>query len=334
MKDNFSYCDICQSKTSTFVAPKKYDFNHNGKFVSFLADALFCETCKNQMYDYELDNQASLKAIAHYNLQYGISGKTIIDFRNQYNISQSTFSKIIGIAKKTLVSYETEQAIPNDHFLQILRIVINNPNTLELFAKNSSSYFTEKELLKINAFSFTSQSMYLREDSMEYQGYNSFKIQKIIDMILFFCQNGATMTKLNKALFYADFSHYHHDAVSITGLSYQKADKGPFVSTLYQLVDKLLVEGKLIKETIDLSNYKYQIYKSKEKISLKNFDDLEKSIIKEIQGHLLVKTSKHISDESHEEEAWLLTEDGAYISYHHANTLKKIYGLVKSDIYE
>ena len=37
--------------------------------------------------------------------------------RNKYNLSQELFSKIIGCAKKTLISYEKGTAIPNDNYM-------------------------------------------------------------------------------------------------------------------------------------------------------------------------------------------------------------------------
>ena len=48
----------------------------------------------------------------------------VINLRNKFNLSQALFAKIIGCAKKTLVSYEKGTAIPNDNYKIILNSLI------------------------------------------------------------------------------------------------------------------------------------------------------------------------------------------------------------------
>ena len=97
-------CDICES-TNTYVNDHNHKYVIKGKEINFVAPRRFCKNCDSLVYDAELDNHASEIAISLYNEKYGISKEEIISLRKKYNLSQELFSKVIGCAKKTLISY-------------------------------------------------------------------------------------------------------------------------------------------------------------------------------------------------------------------------------------
>ena len=59
-------CDNCLSK-DTYVKDYKHSFSMKGKIVEFESKRRFCKNCNNLVYDGELDEEASRKAIALYN---------------------------------------------------------------------------------------------------------------------------------------------------------------------------------------------------------------------------------------------------------------------------
>ena len=63
---------------------------------------------------------------------------------------QELFSKVIGCAKKTLISYEKGVSIPNDSYLILIKILIANPEIIANLVEANKIQFTDKEYNKIN----------------------------------------------------------------------------------------------------------------------------------------------------------------------------------------
>lgn len=142
-------CDICGS-TNTIIKNHDHIYKIKGKEIKFNLDRRFCASCGNLVYDDVLDNKASEKAIEIYNELYEIDKTQIINLRKSFNLSQELFSKIIGCAKKTLISYEKGTSIPNDCYLIILRSLLINPSLISIIVDANRKHFTDKEYEKIN----------------------------------------------------------------------------------------------------------------------------------------------------------------------------------------
>ena len=72
------------------------------------------------------------------------------ELRKNYSLSLDDFSKIIGCAKKTLISYEQGVSIPNDSYLITLKTLISKPEIIRYMIESNKERFTEKELKRIN----------------------------------------------------------------------------------------------------------------------------------------------------------------------------------------
>ena len=72
------------------------------------------------------------------------------ELRKNYSLSLDDFSKIIGCAKKTLISYEQGVSIPNDSYLITLKTLISKPEIIKYMIESNKERFTEKELKRIN----------------------------------------------------------------------------------------------------------------------------------------------------------------------------------------
>ncbi len=141
-------CDNCSCK-STYIKDYEHNYNIKGKEIKFISQRRFCNECDSLVYDAELDNEASRKAIEIYNKNYGICKDDIVNLRNKYNLSQELFSKIIGCAKKTLISYEKGMAIPNDNYRIIINALILKPDIIITLVESNKKQFTEKEYFRI-----------------------------------------------------------------------------------------------------------------------------------------------------------------------------------------
>ena len=71
------------------------------------------------------------------------------ELRQKYSLSLDDFSKIIGCAKKTLISYEQGISTPNDNYMITLKTLTANPEVIYYFINSNKERFTAKELNRI-----------------------------------------------------------------------------------------------------------------------------------------------------------------------------------------
>lgn len=81
--------------------------------------------------------------------EYGIDKEKLRQLRYYYSLSLDDFSKIIGCAKKTLISYEQGSSVPNDSYLVTLNTLIKNPELIIYLIDSNKERFNEKELNRI-----------------------------------------------------------------------------------------------------------------------------------------------------------------------------------------
>ena len=64
-----------------------------------------------------------------------------------------------------------------------------------------------------------------------YNGFGALNVSKVSEMVKFLIsqEGGIFPTKLNKAMFYADFLNYKQRGISISGLEYQKKSLYPII---------------------------------------------------------------------------------------------------------
>ncbi len=127
------------------------------------------------------------------------------------------------------------------------------------------------------------------------------------------CAGGAT--KLNKILFFVEFSHLRRHHQVISGCEFQKFPHGPVPRQMAAVRRQLIESGsaKLVKQN-------YYGYPQERLIPLRGAD-LELFTNQEMQtiSDVLVKvadmTAAEVSNLSHQELGWRLTRDGEVIPY-------------------
>lgn len=312
-------CDNCGSE-KTFIKKYNHKYIIKNKTVNFESDRRFCSKCNSFIYDSDLDNLILQKAISIYNKKYGIPKEKIIELRNKYNLSQELFAKIIGCAKKTLISYEKGTSIPNDNYTIIFNSLIHNPTIIIDLIESNKGNFTEKEYIKL-------QNKLLKNNNIDqlifdeeytpsiYNGYTKLNKNKILNMILYFSNKVVLKTKLLKEMFYADFLYYKKTGASITGLEYAKITHGPVPDNFDEIIS-IFVEQKFIDYKIEYE----KDYENHKISSISNYDknvfmNDEFKILEEVKKYFNNYTSKEIALFSHNEKAFKETEFSKKIEY-------------------
>lgn len=323
-------CDICSS-TETYIKNHKHVYTIKGKEVQFIAKRRFCKNCNNLVYDQELDNEASKKAFSTYNKQYGISKEDIIKLRKDYHLSQEQFSKIIGCAKKTLISYEKGTAIPNDNYVIIINSLLEKPGIIEVLIDSNINQFTDKEYKKIKEriLKFIGDNGVqtyedLEFNPTEYNGYTKFNYNKVINMILFFAEKGILVTKLLKEMFYADFLYYKNTGMSITGLEYAKITYGPAPNGKDKIINDCIANDYIKEEIAYKNDYEYHNIISLKEVNKKLFTKEELMVMHKVKDYFKDFKSKEIAEFSHEEKAYIETDFAKLISYDYAFDINRI----------
>lgn len=314
-------CDNCGS-SDTYVKNHEHIYQIKGKEIKFNSNRRFCSKCNNLVYDEKLDNIASEKGIEIYNKLYGVTKEEIIALRKKYNLSQELFSKVIGCAKKTLISYEKGVSIPNDSYLILIKSLIANPEIITNLVEANKVQFTDKEYNKINNkisifLANNEKQLLLNEEysPTEYNGYTKFNKEKVYNMIIFLADNTILKTKLLKEMFYADFLFYKENCKSITGLEYCKLPFGPVPDGFETILLNEYQEGMIDYKPVITSSKEYYEIAAKKKFNKDLFTKEELDVLAKIKKYFKDYNVKKIVDYSHKEKAYTDTNDCAKISY-------------------
>jgi len=148
---------------------------------------------------------------------------------------------------------------------------------------------------------------------------NEYHPEKLRELIVYVAHKSVGdrnfgMTKLNKILFFADFTAYQRNGRSITGAVYQHLDQGPCPQQLVPaLADLKRGALKEVKESTYVGVRRRLIPTRSADTSLFAGDEI--ALIDEIIDILAPMTNTEVSELSHRTMAWRLTEDRQEVPY-------------------
>lgn len=321
-------CQVCNGE-DTVIKTYEKEFIVKGKKINETVQSRFCKECGNFIYDETLDEESAKKVLCHYLKKYGIEPEKIRKLRKKYNVSQELFSKIIGCAKKTLISYENGTSIPNDTYMIVLKTLLENEDTIQPFIEANKERFTEKEYSKIQNDIYSHLKNNIRNlnnnfstELSVYNGFSKFSFEKLKSIISFFSKNGVHKTKLLKELFYTDFKCYKEYGYSMIGLEYAKINYGP-VPDGFEILLQVLIEQKIIElEITTHENYEEIIIEALKDPDFAILEESEISIIHEVKNYFKDFNVSKIVDFSHQEVAYQQTNNKELISYEYAADLQ------------
>ena len=305
-------CDNCKSK-DTVVKNYEFEFEVNSKKYSVSGKRRYCKSCNSLVYDSELDNDILKKALRKKEEILGVEPEKIIDLRKSYNLSQDDFSKIIGCAKKTLISYEKGTSIPNDSYLIAIKMLLDDPLNIKLLIKANLDRFTDKELKRINN-KLNLDIFELDDNKLDcYNGYIKFDFNKMKNIIKYLTKDGMLKTKLLKELFYIDFLYFKENAVSLTGSVYKKYKFGPVPNNYETVLNELVIRGEIDIDCSFMGDYEcFNIISKNNDIELES-DEID--LIDKVMKFFEKYTATDIKDYSHKEKAYINKKDFDSLDY-------------------
>lgn len=256
----------------------------------------------------------------------------IVALRKKYGFSQRVFAAILGIGVASLQRYE-RGCLATDSHAQLLESA-RDPRFLRARLEQGARKLTDEERAKALAavescrtsrvdyavVRFDVLDSIVREESLD-TGMRLFEPDRAREAVLYLAAHVHDLyrTKLNKALFYADFAVYRETGVGLTGLRYAKADFGP-VPDQYELLLAALVDGKALslREQGD-----GQVLVAGRGADLSAFSPAEVRLLGAVAAFVngFASTSA-LSAFSHEERGWIETDTGGIIPYAYASDLR------------
>ena len=260
----------------------------------------------------EQDEQTINDLYAQYRIKHGIPfPDEIRRIRTKYGLNYIQMGKILGFGTNQYAKYENGQ-LPSESNGRMIWAVRYKTIMLKLITDLKDIFEPEdyekirKRILESEddagtADSEANQLIYAGTHRSIYNGFGEFNHRKVEEMVRFFVKQGACYpTKLNKEMFYADFSHYRKFGISISGLRYQAIQYGPVpvhYSTIYDHIPGLVREY-ILHDGIEATSF------SCNDCDLTVFNDKERATLEEVAKVLAPMPVKEIVSKSHEESSW------------------------------
>lgn len=257
----------------------------------------------------------------------------ITQIREQYGVNQTKMSAILGFGSNTYRNYENGD-IPQLANANLIRLACEPDgfitlvnNCTDLTEVQRKKYIRKAEELSEIGFFWNTISLFKNTTPSSLTGYQIPDIYKLAAMINILCDGTNTFfTKMNKLLFYVDFSHFFKYGVSISGASYQAIPKGPVPHRYGTLYDYGAENGLYDLEIITFETGDGTKFHAKSSFDVSQYlSEEEIGTIREVKekfGHL---STNEIIELSHQEDAWLENQESMnMIDYSYAFKLNGI----------
>lgn len=278
-----------------------------------------CEDSGERFTDDRLDTLNTVQATNQYREKYGIPfPEDIRQIREQYSVSASKMSEILGLGANTYRLYEAGEmpTVANGRLILSVRDPEEFIKQVQASTHMLSERESEKFIAKANTLIEKVRAPYrgellqvtLREEPPNsYNGYRRLSLPKVSQVIAYFEQHIGHLykTKLNKLLFYTDFTAYQCYGYSITGLQYRAIQYGPVPAEYERLYLRLQDDGNIVAEERNGKNDQYvEVYLSNAPFDGSKFTEEELYILESVAALFSGKRTSEIVHLSHQEQAW------------------------------
>lgn len=291
-----------------------------------------CNSCKDEFTTNDIDDISVNQIYNQYREKHNlIFPEELVSLREQYVLSAVKMSQVLGLGINTYSNYEKGE-VPSLSNSNLIKSAKNPSFFLTLLVENVE-LFSENNFTKIHT---CVQNLISKKDVLDYEtlgldiidkpssftGYIKPNLNKISNLILFYiskCKSEFNdKLKLNKLLFFTDFSYYKNYGKSVTGLSYRAIQYGPIPSCYDNLFGVLthskgLIDSNFIRSS---ENKAYEVFSSSNKYDMSCFIESEFEQINIILDKFKDSPTWDLVDLSHQEKAWFdLSESKELIDY-------------------
>ena len=270
----------------------------------------------------EIDQVNLNQLYNRYRVKYGLPfPEEIKQIREQYGLSASKMSEILGLGTNSYRQYEAGDisTVANGRLI----LAAKDPKELLKFLDASKSLLSEKDYLKFKKTA--SQLIEERKNNYwnymyhehvfkyitpcDFNGYRTPNELKVANMISYFSKSSLNLfkTKLNKLLFYSDFLNYKRTGYSISGIAYRAIQMGPVPAEYDKLYIKLVDDNLVNLEYVQFTSGYGEALKG-EAFSPELFTEKELESMKDVLMKFGKKSTIDMVKLSHLEPGWIENE--------------------------
>ncbi len=231
-------------------------------------------------------------------------GKKVKKLRLEFEFSQEELAARIGIPRPSLSGIEFGKREVNSS--ELIKFA-------EIFDVSVDELLAPEPERKING---------VREEATEYKvspkpKFNKNKFQQVLLYILERCgaKPNVGETVLYKLLYFIDFNYYELFEEPLMGESYRRIKYGPAPSHFNMVVDEMINAGELKKVTTDYYGRRQKKYLPQVFPDLSIISAREKQVIDSVIDNLSSKDGATLTNYSHEDMPWKMTQDKEIIDY-------------------
>ncbi len=238
-----------------------------------------------------------------------ILGGKVKSLREKAGLNQSDFAQKIGVSRPTVSQIESgERKLNPDELLSISRLFNISVDFLLNIEKEPQVVIEQKGEVK--------QHIQRNDIRISVPQKNLEKFKQVLLYILNKVGSKPNVgeTVLYKLLYFIDFDYYEKFEEQLIGATYIKNHHGPTPVEFKKIVEKML-DKEIIKVESKYFDYPQTKYLPLQSADTSIFNGMEMAIIDNVLNKLSDMNATRISDYSHEDVPWMVTEDGKRIDY-------------------
>jgi transcriptional regulator with XRE-family HTH domain len=264
------------------------------------------------------------QVVNQYRAKYAIPfHDQIIAIREKYNLPAAKMSEILGFGINSYRQYEAGE-VPNQSNARLIQLaddprefrkLVDLSNTLNIEAKNKIYHKIDTLIEDPQNYKFKKQlENYFFGECLpnSFTGFKSPSLPRFTEMIVFFSEKlQPWKTKLNKLLFYADFSMYKQTSFSISGIKYRAIPMGPVPNNFNTIFEFLANNNDVDIYYTEFSNGSAGEQfnpNPKRKFNHELFSKTELQVLDAIAERFRTTSADEIIAISHKEKAWIENE--------------------------
>ena len=235
-------------------------------------------------------------------------GKRITELRKMKGLSQEDLARSVKISRSSLAQIELGNRSVDILELQKLSLVLefslDDFMSKDFPARKDVEVKDEKKAKKV-------------EERISVPTLQVNKFKNVLLYILERCAGkpNVSETVLYKLLYFSDFNYYELYEEHLTGAKYRKLPYGPVPHKLDTIIGQMIEKGQLQRVKTVYHGYPQIRYLPLVKADLTELRASEKEVIDKVIDQMSDWSATTISDYSHKDLPWEVTDEGKDISY-------------------
>jgi putative zinc finger/helix-turn-helix YgiT family protein len=310
-------CPYCDGIANLHREAKEITYRKEA--FKIIAHFYKCEKCQEEFTTTEADAISLTQVHNQYREKNNIPfPDEITALRQKYELSASKMSEVLGLGANGYSNYENGE-IPTPAYGNLIsaaaepQVFMNLLDKARVHFSDNAFRKAKERVAYLIGTEEKSKNLCARlnvySEANNFTGYRKPEPARIASLVTHLIRNSKPdfndKLKLNKQLFFADFTHYRNCGTSISGLSYRAINYGPVPANYDNIYAYLENEQLISSQFLKLPNGgAREVFFSEADFDKSLFTEQEKETIQTIIQQFAEISTWDIVELSHKEKAW------------------------------